>query len=233
MLSLRPSLGCQLTSFSRFVNPQAAGFAQRSMSNLQPRYLDIWILWTSCTLLGLPRFCELFSWAAHRCLCGSAFDTRTIKCLMVQWECQSLGMLLLPLKAHATWFFFSITIFLQLTRWILGMRILRHVWPGFVRASVCFSYLWRHMRRDFYFNYHFSPINEMNIGMGNPRHVWPGFARAPVCFKGKRRHMRRDFYFNHHFSPINEMNIGMGLPRHVWPGFRQGAYILECPVEVL
>ena len=59
MLSLRPSLVCQWTLFSRFVK-----FIKiHSAFNLQLelRYLDIWIPWTSCDLLGLPRPCELFS----------------------------------------------------------------------------------------------------------------------------------------------------------------------------
>ena len=98
VLSLRPSLGCQWTSFSRFVNSSGLYPA----FNLQPRYLDIWILWTSCSLLGLPRPFEPFLWAARPCLYGSASDAPTIKCLIVLRECQSLSMLLLLWISYAT-----------------------------------------------------------------------------------------------------------------------------------
>ena len=45
----------------------------------QLRYLNIWILWTSCGLLGLPRPFDPFSWAARPWLCGSASDVPTIR----------------------------------------------------------------------------------------------------------------------------------------------------------
>ena len=110
--------------FSRFVK----SFRTYSSFNvnLQSRYLDIWILWTSCSLLVLQRPCELFSWAARLRLNGGAFDTLTIKCLMVQRECQSLSMLLLLLITYATWVSFQWPTFFQLTRWILlGLWSLR------------------------------------------------------------------------------------------------------------
>ena len=107
MLSLMPSLGCQWRSYSRFVK----FFRTHSVLNLQPRYLNIWILWTSCNLLGLPRPCELFLWAARLCLYGSASDMPTIKCLMVPRECQSLIMFLSLWSAYALWVSFSLPTF--------------------------------------------------------------------------------------------------------------------------
>ena len=105
MLFSSSLLDCRWTLFSKFV--KSFRIHSSSNVNLQPRYLDIWILWTSCTLLGLPRPYELFSWVARLWLYGDAFDTLTIKCLMVQRECQSLSMFLLLLISYATWVSFQ------------------------------------------------------------------------------------------------------------------------------
>ena len=59
MLFSSSLLDCRWTLFSKFV--KSFRIHSSSNVNLQPRYLDIWILWTSCTLLGLPRPYELFS----------------------------------------------------------------------------------------------------------------------------------------------------------------------------